>query len=105
MELGRGSGRARRPVLEAWRDFDLAGRDSPGCTRGRCIFATTRPPPAPPSSLFGKGRQYRDYGYFYIGYFAGGGIVINGSLFMAAAAMPERWARFRCPGPEAAPAS
>ncbi len=31
--------------------------------------------------LFGRGHELRDYAYFYIGYFIGGGIVINGALY------------------------
>ena len=32
-------------------------------------------------NFFGHGRIYRDFAYFYVGFFVGGGIVLNGSLY------------------------
>lgn len=32
--------------------------------------------------LFGRGRDLQDFAYFYLGYFIGGGIVLNGSLYL-----------------------
>lgn len=32
--------------------------------------------------LFGKGRDLQDFAYFYLGYFIGGGVVLNGSLYL-----------------------
>lgn len=31
--------------------------------------------------LYGRGKEFRDYAYFYIGSFTGGGIVLNGTVF------------------------
>jgi predicted NBD/HSP70 family sugar kinase len=31
--------------------------------------------------LLGQGRQHRDFAYFYVGYFIGGGVVLNGHLY------------------------
>ncbi len=31
--------------------------------------------------LYGSGKEYRDFAYFYIGSFVGGGIVLNGTVF------------------------
>lgn len=31
--------------------------------------------------LYGRGKQYRDFAYFYIGSFVGGGIALNGTVF------------------------
>lgn len=31
--------------------------------------------------MYGRGKEFRDYGYFYIGSFVGGGIVMNGTVF------------------------
>lgn len=31
--------------------------------------------------LFGRGKEFRDYAYFFIGSFVGGGVVMNGSVF------------------------
>ncbi|XFF02284.1 ROK family transcriptional regulator (plasmid) [Bradyrhizobium guangxiense] len=30
---------------------------------------------------FGRGREYEDFLYFFVGYFAGGGVVLNGELY------------------------
>ncbi len=30
---------------------------------------------------FGQGRQYSDFAYFFIGYFLGGGLALNGSIY------------------------
>lgn len=32
--------------------------------------------------LFGHGRDLQDFAYFYLGYFIGGGVVLNGSLYL-----------------------
>ncbi|WP_323766015.1 ROK family transcriptional regulator [Marinovum sp.] len=32
-------------------------------------------------NTFGQGRRFRDYAYFFIGAFAGGGVVMNGAVF------------------------
>jgi predicted NBD/HSP70 family sugar kinase len=45
----------------------------------------------------------RDFVYFYIGAFAGGGIVLNGGSMSAQRAMPARSARCRCRGRTAGP--
>ena len=67
-------------VLDAWRGFDLAGEigrlfDWPVhlCNDATAACAA--------ELLFGRGQDYREYAYFYLGYFIGGGIVMNGSLY------------------------
>jgi predicted NBD/HSP70 family sugar kinase/biotin operon repressor len=67
-------------VLEAWRDFDLMGEvaklfDFPVIP---CNDATAA---CAAELLFGEGQRTRDFAYFYVGYFIGGGLVLNGSLF------------------------
>ena len=46
--------------------------------RRRC--ATTRPPLARPSSSLARCWRYRDFLYFFIGEFLGGGLVLDGAL-------------------------
>jgi predicted NBD/HSP70 family sugar kinase len=72
---------APRDVLEAWKGFDLQSEigklfDWPVhlCNDASAACAA--------ELLFGKGRELRDYAYFYLGYFIGGGIVLNGSLYL-----------------------
>ena len=48
---------------------------------GRFASATTRPSACAAELTFGAGASYRDFAYFYVGTFIGGGIVLNGSLF------------------------
>lgn len=71
---------APHDALEAWRGFDLAGEiaqtfDWP------VHFCNDATAACAAELLFGKGQDYQDYAYFYLGYFIGGGIVINGSLY------------------------
>jgi predicted NBD/HSP70 family sugar kinase len=70
-------------VLAAWRDFDMAGEiaklfDWPVqvCNDASAACAA--------ELLFGRGQDLRNFAYFYLGYFIGGGIVLNGSLFIGA---------------------
>jgi len=68
-------------VLGKWRDFNVAAelsrRFSPWPVRV-CNDATSA---CAAELTFGAGAAYRDFAYFYIGAFIGGGIVLNGSLF------------------------
>jgi predicted NBD/HSP70 family sugar kinase len=68
-------------VLGRWRDFDVAAelsrRFGPWPVRV-CNDATS----ACAAELnFGAGAAYRDFAYFYVGTFIGGGIALNGSVF------------------------
>src|SRR5450631_1962642 len=67
--------------LDKWRDFDvaaeLARRFGPWPVRA-CNDATSA---CAAELTFGSGAAYRDFAYFYVGTFIGGGIVLNGSLF------------------------
>jgi predicted NBD/HSP70 family sugar kinase len=67
-------------VLEAWRGFDLTGAIAALCPWPviPCNDATA----ACAAELFsGRHHATPDFAYFYLGYFIGGGIVLNGSLF------------------------
>ena len=71
---------APHDVLEAWRDFDLVGEiaklgDWP------VHFSNDATAACAAELLFGKGSQFHTYAYFFLGYFIGGGIVINGHIF------------------------
>ncbi len=71
---------APHDVLEAWRGFDLDGELSKLCDFP--VFPCNDATAACAAELFfGKGHSYRDFAYFYIGFFIGGGIVLNGALF------------------------
>lgn len=71
---------AAHEVLEAWRDFDLVGEiaklgDWP------VHFSNDATAACAAELLFGKGNLFHTYAYFFMGYFIGGGIVINGHIF------------------------
>jgi predicted NBD/HSP70 family sugar kinase len=71
---------APHDVLEAWRGFDIKeeiAKTFPGPVY-LCNDATAA---CAAELTFGIGNRYRDYVYFFVGSFVGGGIVLNGSLF------------------------
>ena len=71
---------APHDVLEAWRGFDLTAALAKLCDFP--IFPCNDATAACAAELiFGKGQSLRDFAYFYIGFFVGGGIVLNGALF------------------------
>lgn len=70
---------APHDVLEAWRGFDLMSEVAKVCDFP--VFPCNDATAACAAELFfGRGKDYHDFAYFYIGFFIGGGIVINGSL-------------------------
>ena len=70
---------APHDVLEAWRGFDLMGELAKACNFP--VFPCNDATAACAAELFfGRGKDFQDFAYFYIGFFIGGGIVINGSL-------------------------
>ncbi|MCB1380786.1 MAG: ROK family transcriptional regulator [Alphaproteobacteria bacterium] len=89
---------APHAVLEAWRDFDLAGEighlfDWP------VYFCNDATAACAAELLFGKGREHRDYAYFYVGYFIGGGVVLNGSLLHGRSGNAGALGSFPVPAP------
>lgn len=70
---------APRDVLESWRDFDLAAElarlfDWP------VHFSNDATAACAAELLFGKGASFASFGYFFVGHFIGGGIVLNGHV-------------------------
>ncbi|MFO1121597.1 MAG: ROK family transcriptional regulator [Hyphomicrobiales bacterium] len=66
-------------ALDVWRDVDLGAELAArtGLPVHYCNDATAA---CAAELLFGEGRAHHDYAYFYVGFFIGGGIVINGGL-------------------------
>ena len=71
---------APREVLEAWRSFDLTAEISK-LGNWPVLFCNDASAACAAELFFGQGRTYRDFAYFYVGFFVGGGVVLNGSLF------------------------
>ncbi len=67
-------------ALAAWRGFDLAAEIAK-LGPWPVHFSNDATAACAAELLFGRGAQHSSYGYIFLGYFAGGGVVINGSLF------------------------
>lgn len=68
-------------VMEAWRGFDLEAEIA-ALVPWPVQFCNDASAACAAELLFGQGQAYRDFAYFYLGYFIGGGIVLNGSLYL-----------------------
>ena len=68
-------------VLMAWKDFDLEAAIA-ALFHGPIHFCNDASAACAAELLFGRGRDLQDFAYFYMGYFIGGGIVLNGSLYL-----------------------
>lgn len=72
---------APQDVLMAWKDFDLQaeiGRLFPWPIH----FCNDASAACAAELLFGRGRDLADFAYVYLGYFIGGGVVLNGNLYL-----------------------
>ena len=67
-------------ILEAWRRFDLVAELAAMC-KWPVIPCNDATAACAAELLLGRGRQFRDFAYFYVGYFIGGGVVLNGHVF------------------------
>ena len=78
-----GTGRlksARRPAPWTPGATSTPRRKSPKSPPIRSRSATTRPPPARPNSSSAELGVHRDFLYFFVGAFLGGGLVLDGAL-------------------------
>ncbi len=93
---------ASHEVLEAWRDFDIAGEiaklgDWP------VHFSNDATAACAAELLFGTGSRFNSYAYFFVGYFIGGGIVINGHIFPGKAGYAGALGSFPIMTPDGSP--
>jgi len=66
--------------MEAWRDLNLAKELEDLC--GLPVHAENDATAAcSAENVFGRGRDFSDYLYFFVGHFAGGGVVLNNSVY------------------------
>jgi len=68
-------------VLLTWKDFDLQAEIS-RLFPWPIHFCNDASAACAAELLFGHGRDLQDFAYFYLGYFIGGGVVLNGSLYL-----------------------
>ena len=72
---------APHDVLAAWRHFDLQG-ELARLFPWPIHFCNDASAACAAELLFGRGRDLTDFAYFYLGYFIGGGVVLNGNLYL-----------------------
>lgn len=68
-------------TLGDWRRFDVTTELSRLVTPWPVRVCNDATSACAAELTFGRGATYRDFAYFYVGAFAGGGVVLNGSLF------------------------
>ena len=89
---------APHEVLAAWRNFDLPGEIGKLCD-WPVHFCNDATAACAAELLFGKSHAHHDHAYFYVGYFAGGGIVVNGSLYQGRSGNAGALGSFPVPAP------
>ncbi|MFK7992740.1 MAG: ROK family transcriptional regulator [Granulosicoccus sp.] len=71
---------APKHLMEGWRDFSLEDALSDVCDLP-ILIENDATAACGAELTFGRGCQYPDFAYFFIGYFIGGGLALNGSVF------------------------
>jgi predicted NBD/HSP70 family sugar kinase len=71
---------APHAIMDRWRSFDIQSEIARLCP-WPVILCNDATAACAAEMLFGSGKQHRDFIYFFVGSFVGGGIVLNGSLF------------------------
>ena len=72
---------APQDVLMAWREFDLQAEIAQ-LLPWPIHFCNDASAACAAELLFGCGRDLPDFAYFYLGYFIGGGVVLNGNIHL-----------------------
>ena len=71
---------APQAAMDAWRGFDLKAEMERLCS-WPVYFCNDATAACSAEHIFGRGDQYRDYAYFFISTFVGGGIVLNSHIY------------------------
>lgn len=66
--------------MDRWRGFDLGGAVA-GIAGLDVVVENDATSACTAEHVFGRGRQFSDYAYFFIGSFIGGGVVLNGTVY------------------------
>ncbi len=66
--------------MEAWRGLDLVA-ELAAMTDLRVFLSNDATAACAAEHLFGRGREFADYAYFFVGYFVGGGVVLNDAVY------------------------
>ncbi len=94
---------APRDDMEEWRRLDIRGKlqadlDFPVYLQNDATSACGA------ELVFGRGSPMRNFVYFYIGAFAGGGVVLNGKLYVGPTGNAGALGSMPVPGPRGKPA-
>lgn len=93
---------APREIMDQWRHLDIRAE-----IQGRCSFPVYLQNDATSACgaelVFGQGAGVDDFVYFYIGAFAGGGIVLNAALYPGASGNAGALGSMPVPGPDGRP--
>lgn len=71
---------ATEAEMEAWRHIDLA-TEIARFSDLRVHVSNDATAACSAEHLFGRGREFADYAYFFVGYFVGGGVVLNDAVY------------------------
>lgn len=72
--------RASPREMDAWRGFDFAAEIASICNY-RVYVSNDATAACAAEHAFGQGRGLADYAYFFVGYFVGGGVVLNDAVY------------------------
>ncbi|MBE3640006.1 ROK family transcriptional regulator [Mangrovicoccus algicola] len=87
------------PEMELWRDLDIV--EEVARFSALPLFTVNDATAACRAEhVHGRGRQFRDYAYFYIGSFIGGGIVLNSAVIEGAQRNAGALGSLRVAGPD-----
>ena len=88
--------------MESWRDFDVAAAmgeitDLPVVIQNDITAACGA------ELIFGRGKDFADFAYFFIGSFIGGGLVLNHSVYPGRTGNAGAFGPIMVPGPDGRP--
>lgn len=86
-------------AMDAWRDRDIAAEISAICDMP-VLVQNDATAACGAELVFGTGDRPQDFLYFYIGYFIGGGLVLNGRLFSGRTGNAAGVGPMPVPGPD-----
>ena len=90
---------APQAEMDAWRDRDIQAELS--SVTGLPVYVQNDATSACGAELvFGTGERPKDFLYFYFGYFIGGGLVLNGQLFLGRSGNAAGVGPMPVPGPD-----
>jgi predicted NBD/HSP70 family sugar kinase len=66
--------------MDLWRSFDIPGAVA-GIAARDVSFENDATAACTAEHVFGRGREFTDYAYIFVGSFVGGGVVLNGTVY------------------------